>query len=469
MNFQIYVDKVLSFAWLGILVAAIVISPQIVDLSPEALPKGWELPKVWFWQAISIILFLLLLLRMFWRAIYATSVSDWEGERVKFRIVFWVAAVIFFWFSFPVLQALLDRDAFPILLYGNPYRYQGFLTMLGVFAIGAGITIFIVRDKFTDFVLGALLASSVLQALVGLRQISQLSEDFPGQIFKYTDYIFGDFGQPNFFAGKLLLGVVVSVYFMMRLAKWRPISRKLKILQFSLFIPFIMLIAIFGYIIYFNRSDWGLITLAILVGTLIVHWGLKLAIFIYNLIRRRWYRKAPATGFLAQRTWAAGFVLTRIGLIMATFVIVALYVKYEFENYRAYIWARTLATLVPRNLEEVLNLLFGHGFDFLGNRFSRTYLVDGAFIDRAHHIFLDVMVNLGLVGFKIFFGAITWIYWFLLKRGGINFYLLLVLDVLLVRSLVHTNSIVNVMDLVVVFGVALGTLISPSATVQPSK
>lgn len=445
------IDAFFLVCWLILICYGIIASPQIVNMNN--LPKGWELPKVHFWQNLSIFIIGLTFIRLFWRAWFSQKIEEWSSavtEFYSFLIIFLCTAA---WFLIPVLLLAHDKDAFPVLLYGNPYRHQGFFTMLGVFGVAGSVILFTLKDKIVDFLMASLLISSLLQTLVALQQILKLESDFPGQVLKYSDYVFGDFGQPNFYAGKLVLGVTLLIYFMARIYYWDFSWFKLwmKLIVWTILGS---ILPVFAFVAYYNRSDWALVTLGIFCVTLFLAG-------VFKVVSILWSSSSGINGVVLNAT--------RLMLVGSTFVLIAVYLKFGFENYRLYIWSRSLAAMTPRNFREVINLLFGHGFDFLGNRFNRTSLVDGSFIDRAHNLFLDVMVNLGLVGFKLFFTGLVWVYHQLQRIGGMSFFLLLVLDALLIRSLVHTNSIVNVMDLVIVFAAAIGVILTPIAALRSSQ
>lgn len=401
-----------------LLMVALVVSPLIVDMS--SVPQGWELPKVWFWQWVMVVLICIGFIRMF-----ANFVAAQELRRRQYILLFVIIMLVVLWLMFPLFT---QTEWQGIKLWGNEFRYHGFFTAVGTFLLGVQVATFWKRDSLTEKVLAAWLIASLVQAAIGTSQILDLFFDNGEFFWSFTDYIYGSFGQPNFFAGKLLLGVAVSIYFF----------KRIKDIPYRLILSAVILW--FGVVIFFSQSTWALVGLAILLMTVLLR--------ILSVV------------FRIEKLWWIYMLGSRLMLFFLPFLIWPKIQSLEVNDHRIFIWRRSIFAASPQNLGEAANLVFGYGFDFLAERISKLGLGEGAYIDRAHNLFIDILFNMGLAGWALLTSLLGWFYWTLKNLDEQQIYLLLVLDTLLIRAVVHTNSIINIVDLTIAFAMCFALIFS---------
>ncbi|MBE0573348.1 hypothetical protein IH575_00390, partial [Candidatus Dojkabacteria bacterium] len=166
----------------------VAVSPFIVDYA--TLPKGYELPKVFFYQIICSIIILL--------GTVLLLLNAYKEQRIHLAKSFYVVLVLSVLLS---LSALLSPYQ-EIAIWGNTFRYQGLLTYL--LMIWASYVVFKVLNKnLWHLISVAIILSSILQCVAAINQFNNLMKIDPELIFEGL-WINGTFGQANWFAGRIL-------------------------------------------------------------------------------------------------------------------------------------------------------------------------------------------------------------------------------------------------------------------------
>ncbi len=394
---------------------ALFISPFVVDYN--TLPKGFELPKVAFWQAFSIAIILLSLLYSLFNILKTRKVI------IPKSLYFITGLVI-------LLYITTSLSPYPKMsMFGNEFRDQGFLTHTLV------VLLAYVVYKFTDkknwhFLALAFILSSVVQAIVGLTQFIPLVQTNPSAILEGL-WINGTFGQANWFAGRLMLGVIFSTFYLKRFKLFK-IKKQNNISNFLLRIFFLLTIAIILVAMGLSLSVWAITSIGIALIIIILYEIFSTEVFFYILY---------------------GLIL--IGVVLA-FVMLRFNTVY---NFRIDIWQNIINIIFSgeANAEYFKRLLFGYGFDTLGEVFKTFGRLSPHYVDRAHNFFLDILVQMGLsvlilLGYLFFQIAKQFKNLLSSRKSAIT---LIALLIWLFRSCIHESGIVNLVDFLVILAITL--------------
>lgn len=386
---------------------AILISPFVVDYSN--LPKGYELPKVSFINAISALIIIL-------------GVIKYLGNLYRTRLFkipkdFLILGVVIIIFLFTTLVS----PHFNIAVYGNSFRDQGLITHLLIVIMAYILYKSITRRNFYLIAVSFVL-SAFLQSGAAYLQAIKLAQTDPKALLEGY-WVNGTFGQANFFSGRLLIGLIFSSYFIGENLgiKFAGLLKTLLVFA-TLFIVGALLISL---------SIWGIITAAAAIIVILFFELLPKKIFPYFFY-----------------------------LIAAAATIGGVYYLYQTTEYnlRIEIWQNLTRLIFTQ--AETKNMILGYGFDTLGQGFKDWAYFPGFLIDRAHNFFLDILFQIGVAGLAIVsLVIIKPLISFRNKVGDRKFaFAFFALFFWLVRSFVHESGIVNLLDFLVVLALSLAFL-----------
>lgn len=395
-------DSVSILKLLIILTASvgIAVSPFVVDYN--TLPRGYELPKVLFFQIICSIIILL--------STIAFCTKSFKEKSIKISRSFWIISLISVLF---IVSTLLSPHL-EIAIWGNYFRLQGAITYLlllwGAYGVYKSININTWHIISLSFIF-----STIIQCGVALNQFNELSTVNPDAILQGI-WVNGTFGQANWFAGRLLLAIILSAfYFGLRLNTNRTLRVITKV-YFGLLI--------FGFLVTLGLtySEWGIISAAFAIGI----------ILLYEV--------------LPKRIFAIILTLVAISLIIGAIFFLRLNTEY---NLRIEIYNSILNIFTqPLSLEQLKIILFGFGFDTLGEVFKDYGLIKGLLVDRAHNFLLDILTQNGLIVLSIFTAFIlnSFINMFNKKKVRMWDFTFIGVIAWMFRSLIHENGIINIID-----------------------
>ncbi len=394
-----------------ILVAAfgIAVSPFVVDYN--TLPKGYELPKVFFYQAVCIIILVL--------AFIAAALK--QKNKTKFKVpkslyVVLITTVLF------ILSALLSKHI-EVAIWGNSFRFQGLITYLLLLWATYGVYCNISYANWHLLSLG-LIFSTVIQSASAYNQFTELARINPDSILDGV-WVNGTFGQANWFAGRLLLAIILSAYYL-GLRLHRNLTLRL---IFKLY--FAILIFIFIAVLGLTQSGWGMIS-----------GGFAIALIIF-------YELLPRKIFIA---------LISIGIVLAAIGAIIFVNSGPEYNLRIDILNSILTILnQPFNVNQLKILALGFGFDTLGEVFRDYGLIKGLLVDRAHNFILDIIIQNGFIVLGIFTGLIVRIFrnLFSNNKNRILDFSFIVIIAWMFRSVIHENGIVNIVDFLFFFAITI--------------
>lgn len=412
-----------------LLSVGIIIAPVFID--PSISSKGWELPKVWFWQIYSLVLIAIILCI----AIYRKTKFNSTFQLSKFQLllfpilIFTLSVGSFLSDNFRILHFnLTENPLYKFLLqvvgetelveirtaiFGNEYREQGVITFLLIFC-----TLWILKSYVNSrniiYIQYAYILSGLIQVFIAMTQLSNLV-GLDLNTISESNRVYGTFGQPNFFAGHLLLGLIFALTFALKkYGRWQAV--------------------------------WYVITIILLFGILISFslWALICAAFAIVLIAFNRFVK----GEIGRIAIPATFILVTAAIFTLTILSPKIA---EDKSIRFTIIENTYKASVkfPIRNGEYGRLLFGSGLDTLGDTLVEIPYTDTIYADRAHNIFFDVLYTWGLVGFSLFIILIRTVLsrFYNNPTNSVTSAITIAFMILIIRSMVHTNSIVNVMDL----------------------
>ncbi len=376
------------------------------------------------WLILGLV-FLVPLYFAFWSEIYNTFSLD---KAVLARVLVTLAALLFlakiflagkiefrFKRSYLFLAALLAvcwlvAASFSSIaaygFWGYYPREQGFFTLFAYLLFL--IILLFSLDNFSQVrhLIGAMLLSSLLAVLYGVIQILNLDPIYWAE----KGRIFSTFGQPDFFGHWLLLVIPFSVYALIFWAR-RFLTRSL--------LTILLLGQIICLFFTYSRSAW-----------LGIAGEIFLAILIYLFIRGR---KKIAIGLIILALAGAVFATTLFSFSPRPAVTgysfgARLETIFDFSQgsvkSRLNTWQSGLLIFKEAGLGRKL---VGFGPDSLFEPFARRYQASWAldenvdsWPDRAHDLFLDIILSFGLVGLAVYlliFAYLAWRVWNFLRTG----------------------------------------------------
>ena len=429
-----------------IIATFIVLAPLAVNR--HVLPIGWEIPKVCITQIFSLILLVSFGIE--------AALSHFRNPRklsmprllAVVTTALLMIALISSFFSEYAREAVLSTqtnslyrllesagiETSKIAVYGNPFRDFGLLSFISVLLIG-GITMTSIKENSRKILMYAFILSALLQSLIGIYQFADLYRAETLSPFSGT-WIAGTFGQANFFAGHLLAGLILSLYFLKNGGRW----------DFLFLVPVILILG--GLLVSF--STWAIILAALSVLLILT------------------YEAAPAV--LKSRLFST---ILAISAASALVVLAYLYSTPQTDLYRTYIWKNTIETYLvePANdlsPENTRLILFGSGLDTLGEKFEDEGKLPGNYVDRAHNVFLSTTAAFGVSGLLALLVLFSILLYSWLKNIQISvvFYIGLAALIWIARSFIHTSSIINITDATIILSLLAGSLFhtTPSTT-----
>ncbi len=390
------------------------VSSFMVDYA--TLPKGYELPKVYFWQLLSFVIIVMTTTNYF--------LDSLRNNKLKISKDFILLLIIIALFITSTIFSFEPQ----ISLFGNQFREQGLITYILIIGLSY-ITFKKTKPEGWHMIALAIIISAVVQAILGIQQFRSLAAINPDSILEGI-WVNGTFGQANFYSGYLLAGIIFASYYL-NITK-RNIFR---VLMRLIMIPAIitMLIALI-----FSQSTWGIITAGIVIFFII----------LYELFESKYY------------PWIF-YSLIILGGTILTYLLNNLH---EY-NIRIDIW-QNIILLMTYGLNDIGNYIhlgIGNGFDTLGDFFRLNGRFRGLYIDRAHNIFLDTLYQSGAVVFFIFLGLIFYLI-FKLKSNWNNrkyVFTFYAMFFWLFKSFIHEVGIVNIVEFLIVFAVCFALLRKP--------
>jgi len=413
--------------------------PLIVDKSH--LPQGWELGKLVFVQYFSLGLITLSILHnlfLLFKKEYKWQKSNWW---IVALIVLFVISTVFSPYSRQInnleyhnsLHYLiysffkkfkLTSRFLKISMFGNNMREAGVITYSLIIIVMANLSKYLKNN--TNFkihiIFFSLILSSVYQAIIGIVQfIGYLQTDI--LTIKDGMWIFGTYGQSNFFAGHLLLGLVLSTMYL-KSTFHSNLRAKLFLKYLSVLFTLLLIIAIIV-----SYSNWAIVMLIYILGV----------IFSYELLPKDMFYKI--------------ILIPSITILILVIPLSFIFINYLPEEYsfRTQVWQEIYIIYVRDvftnfNITNLIFLLFGRGFDTMGEVFNQAGAFPTVYIDRAHNFLLQIFTTLGLAGMSIFVYSSKQI----LTNIKLNIknplftYSFFALFIWIFRSMVHTSSIVNI-------------------------
>jgi O-antigen ligase len=424
--------KQVSYADIYVLIFVIGIMLAPLQVNSDQLPRGWELEKVFFLQFLALLLLCLSGVRL----LYLLIKRKLPRPEINYWLLVFILTLVISTLLSLEYRAVADNDYSSIInkvlamggglfdktaIYGSATREAGLVTyvLLGSMLVGLYQNLNQRRIKLLQI---SFILSSLHQVFMAFSQFNDL---FPESAQMITEgrWVFGTFGQANFYVGYVLMGLV----FTMQLLRTQSIGLK----AFAL-----LLIVIQSLGIVISYSLWG-ITAGLLLFVLIIGYELlQVKYFTYLLL-----------------------LPTFIGLLLFT-PTAFFFVRFLPEGYkfRIQIWgsiydAYVRVLLTEFSFTHLGKILFGSGLDTLGENIS----IAGVYVDRAHNFLLDIFSSVGMFGLALFLRP-----WYLIlkKLKSIMFeptasYVLIAALLWMIRSLIHTSSILNILQFTTLLTVLL--------------
>jgi hypothetical protein len=419
-----------------VIIILLIAGPLAVN--SRALPLGWELQKVAAFQVAGILSIIVVAAYLTYTVIQTRTTITHPDRIIAVVATTTLLAIISTFLSPYIIPELSPFDLNPVYslmevflsppylvsIYGNIFRNFGLITFMCVLGIVL-LSSLVTKRALIEYILLAFIVSAVIQSGIGIWQFIELIRVGTLSPFSGT-WVHGTFGQANFFAGHLLVGLASALYFL----RYSSNNNLLFI------IPILMTIC--GLFVSFS------------IGAVIIMLFLIVGAVIYELV--------PVTMRVSVfATLAVIAVTAGIGILAYA------YLKPHPENYRMHIWRNTidLYLVIPYNEPTVGNVtraVFGSGFDTLGNVFIEAGRLKGNYVDRAHNVFLDTLASLGIAGLAAFLTLLAIAAKRTLEKidDPLVFYLGLFAAIWIARSFIHTSSIINIAGFAIIIGLLLG-------------
>lgn len=382
----------------------------IVGLAPFVvnyfdLPKGFELAKVNF-------LYVSILSGAFLLFINLISFKKINLRKKSIALLF----LLLIGFLFSTFLSEFQNVA----LLGNFFREQGLFLHI-VLLLGGVIAYCCVDEKNFRVILYSLAISATIQSLVAISQYSNLLSSSPSLVTEGI-WINGTFGQANFFSTHQIFGLIslfFIIYKIFFLKKIRILFLLLSLIPLSLIIISIYIsYSIFGWIIAIFTT---------------------LLVFFYFILKARIYLYF--------------FIFLNSVLIIGT----GIYLPQITNNFRIEIWKNALQLFAQSNIEK---LIFGNGFDTLGEVFQKNGRFVGVIVDRGHNLFIDILMQTGIYGLLIF-SYLNLRIFIRIKNIIENkelFFFFLLAYIFITKSFIHEYSVIHLATLFILLGGLLGII-----------
>ena len=417
MNLKKYLQKNIAILIISLI---LFLAPLIVNYSD--LPKGFEIPKVHFLNISTLVLIAVSVILLLKNKIGLSTLKK--------------PIIIIFVITLLLLFTTLLTPYMNISLFGNSFRDQGFIFYILVLFAGF-ITFLNIKKENQTLIFLSIYLSALIQSIVAISQFINLLNTRP-EIIDDGYWINGTYGQANFFSGHIILGIICGVYLITLL--W--VYRKKKFARISiLLIIKTLLILLFSLIISFSIFGWITFILLFFILT------------FYFLLKKEHFYKL--------------FIFTIILSILTALVLL----NFIQDNLRIEIWKNSLDLLFNNFPQNPTRLLFGYGFDTLGNVFKDAGRFAGVIIDRGHNLFIDIIIQTGVLTFAIF----SYLIFFVIKNlkkivfDRSLFFLFLLFFAIIFKTFIHEYSAVLFYTFVVLFGALLGRLQEEEITLHQTQ
>ena len=449
-KFHKHIQKNLDFSSIIVFLISIqfFITTLIVDY--KHLPLGWEIPKIRFWIYSSFILLLFIILakldliliniRKNVKSIKNIKIGLPKITHKRLSLILLTSIVIsmfitlintkyFIYFNqlayvdfyTNILEILSGySDFINIGITGSLFREQGLLFYLSTIFIGLLLYSY-TNPKNLSIVSNMLIFSGFIQSIIGIYQfinINYILQNFS------SDYIFGTFGQNNFFSGFILVTTLVTLF--QTNTKNKKTYKNLIIV--TLF--YIQLITLF-----ISNSLWGIVTFLSVVCLYFISKNNKKNIFII-------FEISLISFFI--------FFIPTSNFFIKLFPVYQQRLDLWTEIFKLY------TVNVFNNTLSFVDILFGTGFDTISNTLKNNGIFTNLHFDRAHNIFLDILIQTGMVSLFLISTLITNLYLSFKKiRLSLNSEdynqissVGLIIIALILRAIIHTNSVINIVELI---------------------
>ncbi len=424
IKYKKFLNYLIANFWNLYTSSALILLPLIYNQSLGA--KGWELPKVEAIQLFSIISIILAMIYL----LNTKNLRVLQDKKLAAYLMFFIFTGIVFLqseftysvnnntiknFIYKVIIDFLNLETLSMPLWGNEYRYLGVITIALIF-VATYLLIKITKQNFLNYLLWSFIISSLVQSLIGLYQFVDVY--FPlHDLDTVSGRVYGTFGQPNFYADFLLIGFFSAILTSLNnKGKYRVVL--------SIFFATIIFISIV-----ISMSYWAIIT---------VVFGLAMIAAYYGALKAR----RPGIYFT--------ILLITLFLFLPTAILFSKYA--EVYSIRVTIW-KDIWIVYTRSIEYTL---LGSGPDTLGEVLRQSGKLRGLYVDRAHNFIFDIFAWFGLVGITLFSYLITWL-GLNFKRNFNNkasFIIFTLIVVWVFRGLVHTGSIINYFEFIILLNFA---------------
>lgn len=426
----IFQNRVDLFKNLIILITSttIFLSTIVVDHSDTVSGRGFEYAKVTTIQIGSIILIGLtisfLILNTLADFIQFKRPAIFKLENYNYSLI------VFLLFVLAMVVATLISPFADIALNGNTFRYQGLNTYLPII-VSAFIILKSVNFKNWHLLSLAIITSAVVNSVEAYSQFYKLASNDPGMI-REGIWVNGFYGQANFFSTHIITAIILTAYYLtVRIVKIKLTALKL-IVPCLAFLTLLLLISI----AIFSYSEWGWVALGIAIFLIIT----------YELLPKKLY--------------LVFFIILLVLFFPIAGVIYLFLPRYEL---RFEIWQKIRDIMIYQNFIDINDAkytFFGFGFDTLGQLFQNKRIIPNLLIDRAHNIFFDILIQLGVIGFGFFSIIYAKIFRNLKKivENRVLFFLFLAGLIWMFKSLINEYSIANLYQWVILIGGLIGLM-----------
>jgi hypothetical protein len=316
------------------------------------------------------------------------------------------------------------EEDYKVSLYGSYYREQGLLFWINIVIFIICLRNLLSRKNF-HYILIAWIISAFIQSSITVIQFIDGGDSLKNVLDAKGTY--GSFGQSNFLAGHILIGVIASIYFIEN-------SKELNIKVFSKFkYVFITVFCFLFTGLIFSGSLWGIIC------------GIIFSICYFLIDKIKLIPNLLKLIFLLSPVFIYPFELI-FGRFFPIFDIRFQYI----DAIRKFMIDR-----LSVGFEDKLKFLFGYGFDNLGSTMHKFGYMMNSNPDRAHNIIFDLIYTFGVIGFLVIFLLALKALLKIKNKGSLSQFVLIAFITLWTRNLVNTNSAVNILD----FGIVLALLI----------
>lgn len=346
----------------------------------------FELPKIILFKILTLLLFLVEIFKILTQRVE-------EGGKISFK-KYWILLIGITILAFFALQTIFFSINFIDSFFGLYDRQQGLAALFYYFLF---LFLFLrnIRQRDLGLVLNAVIFSSLVVCLYGFMQ--KVGLDFINWSESATEMrrVFSTFGQPTFLASYLVLVVPISLYLFFKSEK--IIKSIFYFLAFSIQVVCLILTYSFGGWIAFFFSLF--------------------ATYLFLFL----YKKKSSDKFLRKKIYLSSL------FIVFTIVVASLFVFSKSSFLREKVaslrnWdnstasARTIYWKASWSAIKV-KPFFGYGLENQGNvlikyrdkKWSELDFVNMG-TNRAHNIFLDILLTTGFFGLTIFIVILAYIF-----------------------------------------------------------